>query len=94
MLEIILLFSFVAFVLAALGGIGFVALLAIGMGVMLAAIFADWLRHQLLPARSWADRRFGAQLRALARNRINLLLWAGLGSFLGCLGWLWAARLS
>jgi fatty acid desaturase len=94
MLEITLLFTFVAFALAALGGIGFVALLAVGVGVMLAAIFADWLRHKLLPAHSWADRRFGAQLRALAHHRVNLLLWAGLGSFLGCLGWLWAARLS
>jgi len=94
MLELVILLTFVTFVLAALGGIGFVALLALGMGVMLAVIFADWLRHKLLPARSWADRRFGAQLRALAEMRASLLLWAGLGVFLGCLGWLWVGRLS
>ena len=94
MLELIILLAFVTFVLAALGGIGFVALLALGMGLMLAAIFADWLRHKLLPARSWADRRFGAQLRALAQMRVSLLLWAGLGVFLGSLGWLWVARLN
>ena len=94
MLELVILLTFVTFVLAALGGIGFVALLAAGAGVMLAVIFADWLRHKLLPARSWADRRFGAQLRALAEIRANLLLWAGLGVFLGCLGWLWVGRLS
>jgi hypothetical protein len=94
LLEIILLLSFVAFVLAALGGIGFVALLALGMGMMLAAIFADWLRHKLLPARSWADRRFGAQLRTLVQMRVSLLLWSGLGVFLACLAWLWLARLS
>jgi len=94
LLELIILLAFVTFVLAALGGIGFVALLALGMGLMLAAIFADWLRHKLLPARSWADRRFGAQLRALAQMRVSLLLWAGLGVFLGSLGWLWVARLN
>jgi hypothetical protein len=94
MLELAILLAFVTFVLAALGGIGFVALLMVGMGVMLAAIFADWLAHKLRPARHWADRRIGAQLRALVRMRTSLLLWTGLGVFLGCLGWLWAARLS
>jgi len=94
MLELAILLTIVTFVLAALGGIGFVALLAMGMGVMLAAIFADWLRHKLMPARHWADRHFGEQLRALAQVRTSLLLWAGLGVFLGCLGWLWAVRLS
>jgi hypothetical protein len=94
MLELAILLAFVTFVFAALGGIGFVALLAVGMGVMLAVIFADWLRHKLLPARSWADRRFGEQLRSLAQMRTNLLLWAGLGLFLGCLGYLWVVRLS
>ena len=94
MLELAILLTVVTFVLAALGGIGFVALLALGMSVMLAAIFADWLRHKLQPARGWADRRFGAQLRSLVQMRTNLVLWAGLGLFLGCLGYLWVARLS
>ena len=93
MLELLLVLSLVALVFAALSGIGFLALLAAGAGVMLAVIFQDWLRHKLLPVLAWGQRRFGAQLGALERMRVSLLLWAGLGTFLGVLGWLWAARL-
>jgi hypothetical protein len=91
MLELILVLSLVALVFAALSGIGFLALLAAGAGVMLAVIFKDWLRHKLLPVRAWGQRRFGAQLRALDQMRVSLLLWAGLGAFLGALVYLWAA---
>jgi hypothetical protein len=93
MLELLLVLSLVALVLAALSGIGFLALLAAGAGVMAAVIFQDWLRHKLAPARAWGQRRFGAQLRALEQMRISLLLWAGLCAFLGVLGYLWTARL-
>jgi len=91
MLELLLVLSLVALVFAALSGIGFLALLAAGAGVMLAVIFKDWLRHKLLPMRAWTERRFGSQLRALERMRASLLLWAGLCAFLGVLGYLWAA---
>jgi hypothetical protein len=93
MLELLLVLSLIALVLASLSGIGFLALLAAGAGVMLAVIFTDWLRHQWLPVRAWAQRRFGAQLRALEQMRVSLLLWTGLAAFLGVLGWLWTARL-
>lgn len=93
MLELLLVLTIAALVFAVLGGLGFLALLAAGAGVMLAVIFADWLRHKWLPARAWTERRFGAQLRALEQMRASLLLWAGLGAFLGVLGYLWAARL-
>lgn len=94
MLELILVLTIVAFALAAIGGVGFLALLAAGAAMMLAVIFADWLQHRLLPARRWADQRFGAQLRTLAQVRVSLLLWTGLGVFLACLGYLWVDRLS
>jgi hypothetical protein len=93
MLELLLVLSFAALVFAALGGIGFLALLAGGAGVMLAVIFKDWLRHKLLPVRAWSQQRFGTQLRTLEQVRVSLLLWTGLGAFLGVLGWLWIARL-
>jgi hypothetical protein len=92
MLELILLLSFVALVFAALGGIGFFFVLAAGVGVMLAVIFVDWLRHASAPARGWTDRRFGVQLRALARLRATLLLWGGLAAFLAWLAWLWTVK--
>ena len=91
MLELLLVLSFVALVLAALSGIGFLALLSAGAGVMAAVIFQDWLRHKLVPVRAWGERRFGAQLRALERIRVSLLLWTGLCAFLGVLGYLWVA---
>jgi len=91
MLELLLVLSFVALVFAALSGIGFLALLAAGAGVMLAVIFKDWLRHKLVPVRAWGQRRFGAHLRALDRIRVSLLLWAGLCVFLGVLGYMWVA---
>jgi hypothetical protein len=91
MLELILVLTIAALAFALLGGVGFLALLAAGATMMLAVIFADWLRHKLLPARAWAQRRFGAQLSALEQMRASLLLWAGLGAFLGVLGYLWAA---
>jgi hypothetical protein len=93
MFELLLVLSVVALVLATLGGLGFLALLAAGAGAMLAVIFADWLRHKLLPVRAWGQQRFGAQLRALEQMRVNLLLWTGLGAFLMLLSWLWVSRL-
>jgi hypothetical protein len=91
MLELFLVLSVVALALATLGGLGFLALLAAGAGAMLAVIFADWLRHKLVPVRAWGQQRFGAQLRALEQMRVSLLLWTGLCAFLGVLGYLWAA---
>lgn len=93
MLELLIVLSIAGIALAALSGIGFLALFAAGASVMLAVIFADWLRHKWLPLRTWTERRFGAELRALEQMRASLLLWAGLGAFLGVLGYLWAARL-
>ena len=93
MLELILVLTIAALAFVLLGGLGFLALLAAGAGVILAVIFKDWLRHKLLPARAWAERRFGTQLRALEQMRASLLLWAGLSTFLGVLGYLWATRL-
>jgi hypothetical protein len=92
MLELLILLSLVTLVFAALGGIGLVAVLAAGVGMMLAVIFADWLRHTTRPARAWTDERFGTQLRALARRRTPLLLWGGLGVFLGWLAYLWSTQ--
>jgi hypothetical protein len=93
MLELLIVLSIVGIALAALSGIGFLALFAAGAGLMLVAIFTDWLRHKWLPLRAWTERRFGAELRALEQKRMGLLLWTGLCAFLGVLGWLWVARL-
>jgi hypothetical protein len=92
MLELAILFLFVTLVFAALGGLGFFAVLGAGLAMMLALIFVDWLRHKVAPVRAWLERRHGERLRALHRARANLLLSASLCGFLGWLAWLWSVR--
>jgi hypothetical protein len=91
MLELAILLLFVTIVFAALGGLGFFAVLAAGVAMMLALIFFDWLRHKLVPVRVWLERHHGERLRALHRARANLLLSVSLCAFLGWLAWLWWA---
>jgi hypothetical protein len=89
MLELAVLLTLVTLVLAVVGGLGVVAVLAGGVAMMAAVIFVDWLRHTTRPARHWTLRRFGTQLRALHRVRTSLLLWGSLGAFLAWLAYLW-----
>ena len=57
---------------------------------MLAVIFKDWLRHKLLPARAWGQRRFGRSSRARPDAREPAAV-AGLAPSWGVLVYLWAA---
>src|SRR5262245_15169599 len=63
MLELILVLSVLALCLGALSVVGFAAALAIGVAMILALIFLDWLRHHTAQVQRWFDARFGERLR-------------------------------
>lgn len=92
MLELAILLSLVTLCLGALSVVGFAAVLAVGVGMILAAIFFDWLRHHSKPIRAWLHARFGERLRPLFEARVTILLSASLCAFLGWLAYLWYAR--
>lgn len=92
MLELLVLLSALALCLALLSVVGFAAALAAGVGLLLIAIFVDWLRHHTAQVQRWLDARFGHRLRPLFEARVTLLLSASLCAFLGWLAWLWYAQ--
>lgn len=89
MLELAILLSVVALCLAALSVVGFAAVLAAGVGMILVAIFVDWLRHRVAPAHGWLRSRYGERLRPLFEARATILLTLSLCAFLGWLAYLW-----
>ena len=91
MLELAVLLSMVALCLAALSVVGFAAVLAAGVCMILVAIFFDWLRHHVAPAHGWLRSRFGERLRPLFEARVTILLSVSLCAFLGLLAYLWYA---
>ena len=92
MLELAILLNVVGLCLAALSVVGFAAVLAAGVGMILVAIFFDWLRHRVAPARGWLRSRYGERLRPLFEARTTILLTLSLCAFLGWLAYLWYAQ--
>jgi uncharacterized membrane protein YedE/YeeE len=92
MLELAILLSLIALCLGALSVIGFAAALAAGVGMILALIFLDWLRHHTASVRGWLHARFGDHLRPVIEARAEILLMLSLCGFLGWLAYLWLTQ--